>query len=56
MMRLASPSGYAESFALEAQGLTALFFVSLGFAVVVGLNRLFVSINSAGADKVSQDE
>jgi uncharacterized membrane protein len=56
MMRLALPSEYAASLGVEAHTWIALGFVGAGLAVVLGLNRLFISINAASASSSAQQK
>jgi putative membrane protein len=56
MMRLALPSEYATSLGVEAHTWTALVFVGVGLACVLGLNRLFNSRNAAKASSSAQQE
>ena len=56
MMRLALPSEYAASLGVEAHTWIALGFVGAGLAVVLGLNRLFTSINAASASSSAQQK
>lgn len=55
-MRLVWPADYAASLGVEAHALAALLFVGLGLVVVLLLNRLFISMNSASALKASQKD
>jgi uncharacterized membrane protein YuzA (DUF378 family) len=53
---LALPSEYATSLGVEAHTWTALVFVGVGLACVLGLNRLFNSRNAAKASSSAQQE
>jgi putative membrane protein len=53
-MRLVLPADYTARLGVEANVSGALLFVVLGLVIVLGLNRLFISLNSAGAHNVSQ--